>query len=171
MQRYQLAQTADELKSVIRPGAAGVIKNPHCLLTLGWDITPRSNSYSFWGLPQYGTGQVVSPDLLATYTPGDYRPGLYFYVSEEDGVMYQKFEYVTWTLSDYITLFRVADMYLICAEANTRLNRPKGKELLETFKNPELPVLRLTMATMCWMKSSGNAGRNFAENTICAGWI
>lgn len=26
-------------------------------------------------------------------------------------------------------------------------------------------------ATMCWMKSSGNAGRNFAENTICAGWI
>ena len=138
VQRYQLAQTADELKSVIRPGAAGVIKNPHCLLTLGWDITPRSNSYSFWGLPQYGTGQVVSPDLLATYTPGDYRPGLYFYVSEEDGVMYQKFEYVTWTLSDYITLFRVADMYLICAEANTRLNRPKGKELLETFKKSRI---------------------------------
>ena len=82
--------------------------------------------------------------------------------------MYQKFEYVTWTLSDYITLFRVADMYLICAEANTRLNRPKGKELLETFKKS-----RITGFTTYngWMKSSGNAGRNFAENTICAGWI
>ena len=126
------------MKSVIRPGAAGVIKNPHCLLTLGWDVTPRGNSYAFWGIPQYGTGQVVAPDLLETYTPGDYRPDLYFYVSEEDGVMYQKFEYVTWTLSDYITLFRVADMYLICAEANTRLNRPKGKELLETFKKSRI---------------------------------
>ena len=89
---------------------------------------------------------------MYTYTPGDYRPDLYFYVSEEDGVMYQKFEYVTWTLSDYITLFRVADMYLICAEANTRLNRPKGKELLETFKKSReydmrwLDMKRLKMA-------------------------
>ena len=29
-------------------------------------------------------------------------------------------------------------MYLICAEANTRLNRPKGKELLETFKKSRI---------------------------------
>lgn len=138
VQRYKLAQTAAELESVIRPGVAGVSKNPYSLLTLGWDITPRSNTYAFWGMAPYGTGQVVAEELLALYTPGDYRPGLYFYASEDNSIMYNKYEYVTWTLSDYIVLFRVADMYLICAEANARLNRPKGKELLETFKKSRI---------------------------------
>lgn len=138
VRNYSLPSTPAEIAAVIRPGVAGVIKNKYVLLTLGWDITPRNNSYSWWGYPGY-SGQVIDAKLLSLYDPDDYRLDLFFTELDNGMTTYNKYEYVTWKLSDYINLFRIEDIWLICAEANARLNRPKGKELLEEFKKTRIP--------------------------------
>lgn len=139
VQRYAPADTKEDIAAVLRPGTGGVFKSKHCLLTLGWAVTPRSNLYSFWGSPGANKGQFVDEELLKLYSPEDYRLDLFFAGTEQGEKVYNKYEFVSSVVADYILLFRVEDMYLICAEANTRLNRPKGKELLETFKKTRIP--------------------------------
>ncbi|MEG1738424.1 MAG: RagB/SusD family nutrient uptake outer membrane protein [Odoribacter sp.] len=134
--KYRLETSTAEIKQMFSPADGGVFykDNNFALRIFGWNITPRSNTSAFWGY--VGAGQYPADDLLTSYDAGDIRYEAWFDTEEKE---YNKYTYKTWVIADYVVLFRVADMYLICAEANARLNRDKGKILLETFKKSRIP--------------------------------
>lgn len=134
VQNYALETTPEDLKSTITPVSAGARKtHPNALLSLAWSITPRSNVYSFWGASS--TGQFPAEELRQLYTSGDMRPAVYFDATYGTFV---KYSYVSGAAADYVVLFRVADLYLICAEANVRLGNDKGTQLLNDFKRTRI---------------------------------
>ncbi len=125
---YSLETTTAAIKAQFSPTAIGAIKNqPYALLTLGWKITPRSNSLALWG--NGSQGLLPTAGLRDLYEPEDIRLTAYF----NSFGMFAK-HYIPLAVPDYVVMFRVADMYLINAEANIRLNDPKGKQLLAEFK-------------------------------------
>ena len=134
VQNYSLETSPEDLKGTITMVSAGARKtHSYALLSLAWSITPRSNVYSFWGAPV--TGQFPSEELLQLYTAGDIRPAVYF---DATYGTYVKYSYVSSAAADYVVLFRVADIYLICAEANARLGNAKGTQLLNDFKRTRI---------------------------------
>ena len=142
VERYQLETRSEDYHETFYATQAKIYKNSPCaLLKIAYAITPRSNTYAFWGLPTYqNSGQYPSQELRSSYDPNDIRITAYF----ADNNNYDKYEmYSDWEtfffLSDYTILFRIAEQYLICAEANARLGRAKGKELLDRFKQSRIP--------------------------------
>jgi len=126
--QFALETTTAAIKSQFSPTGVGAIKNqPYALLTLGWKITPRSNSLALWG--NNNQGLLPSTTLADLYEPGDIRLAAYFNTSG----MFAKYN-IPLAVPDYAVMFRISDMYLINAEANIRLNDPKGKSLLAQFK-------------------------------------
>jgi len=126
---YQLETTVEQIRTQFTSVAPGAIKNnPHALLILVWNTTPRSNFYSLWGTSGNNNGLTPSTELNELYTADDIRNSAYF---DANG-MFNKYSF-SFSAADFATMFRVADLYLINAEANIRLNDGRGKQVLEAF--------------------------------------
>lgn len=141
VERYNLETETEDLQGIFYLTDAKIYKNtPYALLKIGYAISPRIGTYSFWGLPSYqNSGQYPAQELRRMYDLQDIRIAAYF----ADNNNFNKYQYYAdWEtfffLDDYTILFRVAEQYLICAEANVRLGRAKGKELLDRFKQSRI---------------------------------
>lgn len=110
--KYPLETSATEISASLKPANVGYFKeNPFNFLTIGWSITPRSNTSSLWGVGS--TRMMPSPELLSLYTPSDVRKEAFFDVKNN----FNKYEFKIFSVEDYQVLFRVADVHLMHIEA------------------------------------------------------
>lgn len=129
----------------------GLAKSPEAAFNVGdlesiWQLQPvvtgmnTGISLAFvqtTGIPQYG---YISPDLWSQFSEGDRRKEFWTLSYTFDGKDYHlpykyKFPFQTDGI-EYLTVFRLAEMYLLRAEARAEMNKlPEGQADLQVIRS------------------------------------
>lgn len=84
----------------------------------------NTNSLAFWYFPDTEGGRLgfaPTPEFYSSIEPGDERPDFYIRFDEDDLMFAAKYFRIV-NEDDNVVVLRLAEMYLIRAEANARLN-------------------------------------------------
>ena len=134
---YVPENESDVLRDIFSSGIKEYVTlNPNYLL--------RFSYLKAWGFGDIRTGiwaqgnaQHISEELFNLYGSDDIRLEAWFKYVDDEGTAFYGVDKPAYTdnMSEITVLFRMADLYLINAEAHFHLNDlPKAREMLEVFK-------------------------------------
>lgn len=140
-----LETTPDQLNSNFKSnGVKAIIDGPHALITLFTDFRDIQNyTTSQFGYPQFGGptssfgGLFLDNSLLNLYEPTDIRVqnNTYLYNAATNRVFSKYTQPGFDGVNDILSMFRVAEMYLIVAESYARTgDAGNAKKWLDDFK-------------------------------------
>ncbi|MCK0131647.1 RagB/SusD family nutrient uptake outer membrane protein [Flavobacteriaceae bacterium F08102] len=147
MEGKALAVSGDDLKTMFKNDVTGVnYQNPHTLISFFWSGKTQFSSPSGtdiwgyidmaynWGEPYYA-GVRLSPEIESLYNDGDIRLGNNVYTYDLVHNEFSKYLQDGYEVRNVYPMFRVADLFLMKAEAYARIGETdEAKLLLDEFK-------------------------------------
>ncbi len=142
--RDKLEKTSAQLKTEFAGNCRTpyVKDNPYAFLKLASKLTSGSGNADAPFYPHANKGQRPTEEFYRSFDAEDIRLTAFFgttTIGGEDIPYIYKYTRSWPFTGEFVVLFRVAEAYLICAEAYARLGNAKAKELLETFKKSRIP--------------------------------
>lgn len=142
--RGELETTSKQLKTEFAGDCTTpyITNNPYAFVKLASKLTASTGNADAPFYPNANTGQRPTDEFYKLFDAGDIRLEAFFGTTVIGG---EKVPYIykytrSWLFTgEFAVLFRVAEAYLIGAEANARLGNPEGKKLLEAFKQSRIP--------------------------------
>ncbi|NOU59609.1 RagB/SusD family nutrient uptake outer membrane protein [Marinifilum caeruleilacunae] len=132
----ELANSVVDLRAMFTANKYGLsTNNPHAFLIIGRKRNPKNNFFAPFG---FTAADALTPasGLSQLYSGQDIRIAAFF--NSQMGIKKWTFSF-TGGAFDLVTLFRVADAYLINAEANAKLgDNTKAISVLEKFKRARI---------------------------------
>lgn len=140
----ELETTSNQLKTEFAGNCTTpyIKDNPYAFLKLASKLTASSGNADAPFYANANSGQRPTDEFYNSFDAGDIRLGAFFgktKISGEDVPYIYKYTRSWPFTGEFAVLFRVAEAYLICAEANAHLGNSVAKDLLETFKKSRIP--------------------------------